>query len=317
MLNLLSTDATVSAVVGIVIGVAIAVVIFGLLLLYAFMPELRKKKGDKAEKPQPAPEAVKETAAADEAVEQAAEEPQEEPREIADQPAEEAEQPTEEVAEEVKEPAEEKAEETEEEEDEKSAPAEEVSRDEGESQEEFEARRAAIAAAPALAASERYDRSYTARLIQSSGVLKEWYSEIKNAALAYKGAKSSIAWKQEKLRCGRKPIAKLIVRGKTLCLYLPIDPSECDERVKIEDVSAKAVNAATPSMLRIKNPYRVRQAKELIALAAEKAELEADPKYKAHDYKADLALKTTDELLAEGLIKITGQTQYSDIVKKS
>ncbi len=296
MLNLLAVDASLAPVLGIVIGLVAAIVIFGLVLLYAFMPQIKNRsKGEPAEEQPQKVEKAEQAAVA--------EEPQEQPKE----------QPVEEVAEEP----EEEPQAVQEEEDAKVVPVEEVTADEGESEEEFAAREAAIAAAPAISSNERYDRSYTARLVQSSSVLKEWYSEIKNAALSYKGAKSSIAWKQEKLRCTKQLIAKLIIRGKTLCVYFPLNPDEVDERIKAEDVSGKAVNAATPTMLRIKNPFRVKQAKELVDAAAKKLGLEPNPKYKPRDFKAELPLRTTEELLNDGLIKIAAQTKYSDIPKKS
>lgn len=291
MLNLLAVDASLAPVLGIVIGLVAAIVIFGLVLLYAFMPQIKNRsKGEPAEEQPQKVEKAEQAAVAEEPEEQPEEQPQ------AVQEEEQAE---------------------EEEEDAKVVPVEEVTADEGESEEEFAAREAAIAAAPAISSNDRYDRSYTARLVQSSSVLKEWYSEIKNAALSYKGAKSSIAWKQEKLRCTKQLIAKLIIRGKTLCVYFPLNPDEVDERIKAEDVSGKAVNAATPIMLRIKNPFRVKQAKELVDAAAKKLGLEPNPKYKPRDFKAELPLRTTEELLNDGLIKIAAQTKYSDIPKKS
>ena len=182
---------------------------------------------------------------------------------------------------------------------------------EEESEEAKAAREAAIAAAPELEVHQSFDRSYKSRLIQSSELRKEWYSEVKNAALAFKTAKASLAWKQETVKVGKDLLCKMMVRGKTLCVYFPLTVAEIDEKIKVEDVSDKAVNAGTPAMLRIKNPLRAKQAGELFAQAAEKLGFEAIEKHRHHDYVADMPLQTTDQLIEEGLIKITEKKGYS------
>ncbi len=160
---------------------------------------------------------------------------------------------------------------------------------------------------------ERYDKSFLARLILADDELKSWYSTLKNAALSYKGARSSIAWKQEKLRCGRKQIGKLLIRGKVLCLYLNLtmdDLKDCPVHYRVEDVSARAINAATPIMYRIKNPLRVRHAVDLIDMVAAKEGLVKSKKFVPVDYAAQLAPKTVAQLMEEGLIKTAPATEY-------
>ena len=175
---------------------------------------------------------------------------------------------------------------------------------EAETEEERAAREAAIADAPELTTKQRFDRSFMSRIIQSSDLLKDWYSEVEGAALAFKSARANVAWKQEKIRCGKDLIAKLAIRGKTLCIYLPLNVSECDERIRVEDVSNKAVNADAPTLLRLKNPLRVRQAQDLLKQVGEKLGLESSGRHRDHDYKTELPLKTTEQLVEEGLIKI-------------
>lgn len=160
---------------------------------------------------------------------------------------------------------------------------------------------------------ERLDRSFVARLILADDDTKQWYSTLKNAALSYKGAKSSMAWKQEKLRCGRKQIGKLLIRGKVLCLYLNLtmdDLKDCKTNYRVEDMSGRAINAATPLMYRIKNPLRVRHAIDLIGMVAEKLDLVKAKKFQPVDYAASLGSKTEEELIEMGLIRKAPQTQY-------
>ncbi len=159
---------------------------------------------------------------------------------------------------------------------------------------------------------QSYNRSMKARLILSDDAVKAWYSDLKNEALSYKGARCSISWKQEKATYKRQPICKFMLRGKVLCVCFALEPDEIkNPSIKVEDISGKKVNAGTPVMLRIKNNRRVKQAKDLIGQAARKVGLEKTQRH-AVDYAAELATRSEDELVAEGLIKITKATRFHE-----
>lgn len=116
----------------------------------------------------------------------------------------------------------------------------------------------------------RYDRSFTARLIQSDNEIKDWYTELKNELLSYKKVHDRMSWKRESYNFGRLPFARLAYRGDTLCLYLPLDPeSLADSKYKVESVADNTSYQDTPCLYRIKNNKRVKYAKELIAATAE------------------------------------------------
>ena len=116
----------------------------------------------------------------------------------------------------------------------------------------------------------RYDKSFTARIIQSDDEVKGWYIELKNDLLSYKKVKDRMSWKRETYRLGRAPFAKLGFRGKTLCIFLPLNVAQFEDgKYKVEDVSDNVAYADTPLMYRIKNDRRVKYAKELIAHVAE------------------------------------------------
>lgn len=112
----------------------------------------------------------------------------------------------------------------------------------------------------------RYDRSFTARIIQSADPVKEWYNTLKNELLSYRKVKDRMSWKCETYRIGRDPIAKFSFRGKVLCVSLALDPAQVDvAQYKIEDVSGNKSFEGTPCMYRIKNDLRAKRACELIA----------------------------------------------------
>lgn len=272
---LLAVDTTASVAAGLAIGLMVAAAVFGIVLLACILPAIKNK--NKAEKPEAAEAEANEEAVAVEGDEAC----------------------TAAVAVQVGEPEAAEAvacavaeEDVEEEEDDV---------EDNESEEEREARLAAISSAPKLESNQRYNRSFAARLIQSSDTVKEWYAMIKDAALSYKGTRSSSAWRQEKIYKGRALFVKLAIRGRTLCVYFPLNVGEV-KNIEVEDVSDKPVHAATPALFRIKKDVHARQALELVAMSAEALGLEAG---KAHiTDKSEYALQTTEQLIEAGLVKL-------------
>lgn len=112
----------------------------------------------------------------------------------------------------------------------------------------------------------RYDRSFTAKLTKSNDVLKGWYSAIKNELLSYPKVKASMSWRYESFTLGRKRVARLAIRGTTLCVYLALSPQDYAEtKYKVEDVSEQASLGELKSLYRIKNERRAKYVKALIA----------------------------------------------------
>ena len=145
----------------------------------------------------------------------------------------------------------------------------------------------------------RYNKSFTAKLIQSSDETKEYYGELKNEALSYNKTKSRVSWSYDSINSGRAPVVKFGIRGKTLCVYFPLNAEELDDKYKVETVEA-AKYEAVPCMYRIKNERRLRYAKELIAKVCEALGLT-----KGDDQHEDyyLSYESTEVLIAKGLIK--------------
>lgn len=312
----------VAVIVGVVVGLVVAVALFGLIYLIAVLPEIKAKKGKKQpEITEIQPENEEETVVQnleEEAMEEAAAENSaqyaEEPEEVAETVEEvagtaveekEEEKEPEPVKEEIKEePAKVEKPVKEEESEEEPEEEEEDDVEDNESEKEKEVRLAAIESAPELEQGQRYNRSYRARLIQSSDTVKGWYSQIKNAALSYKGVKSSVSWRQEKVTKGRVQLIKIALRGKTLSVYFPLEVSKI-KNYDVEDVSDKSVHAATPCLLRVKKEAHVNQAIDLVSQAAAKLVLE-ETAAKKTDYVKEYKLETTEQLIEEGLVKVVG-----------
>lgn len=149
----------------------------------------------------------------------------------------------------------------------------------------------------------RYNRSYTAKLIQSEDKLKSYYSEIKNELLRYK-VKTRTSWRYETFKTGRKLLARLAVRGKTLGLYLALNPAAyADTKYKIDDVSAVAKNAEVPLLYKIKNDRRCKYSKDLIAalMAANGLEAVNEPN---ENYANKYPYEEIEPLIERGLVKL-------------
>ena len=149
----------------------------------------------------------------------------------------------------------------------------------------------------------RYNRSYTAKIIQSGDTLKDYYAEIKNELMRY-GVKARTSWKHETFRLGRKLLVRLAVRGKTLNMYFALDPAAyADTKYKVIDVSAVRKNAEVPLLYKIKNDRRCRYAKDLIKDVMEKNGLTAGENPEV-DYKAQYPYEELEPLIDRKLVKL-------------
>lgn len=145
-------------------------------------------------------------------------------------------------------------------------------------------------------------RSFMAKLSQSTEEKKQFYSDIKNELLSYRAVKSRTAWGQESFKKGHTHLAKMNMRGKTLCLYLALSPADyADSKYFFTDLSERAQYEAVPMLMKIKSGRGVKHAKELIATVAEQNELVKKPTYEPVDYAP--THQTTEALIEQGLIK--------------
>lgn len=148
----------------------------------------------------------------------------------------------------------------------------------------------------------RYNRSFRARLIQSDDEIKDWYGTLKNAILSYNRVSTRISWKYESFSYRRNAVAKIFIKGKTLYLYLNLNPADyADTKYKLDDVSKVAQFADTPALYKLKSEKRIRYALDLIDdVCAKKlgsTKLEREPVDYYEPYNSDVAL------IKKGLVK--------------
>ena len=146
----------------------------------------------------------------------------------------------------------------------------------------------------------RFIKSFTAKLIQSPEETKKYYEELKNFVLSYKKTTSRVSWNYDSINSGRNPVLKFAIRGKTLCVYLPLDADKLEDKYKVEIVESKKYEDV-PCLYRIKNDRRLGYVKELIAMVCERLGLVQGEEQ--HESYANLPYEENKPLIARGLIK--------------
>lgn len=111
-----------------------------------------------------------------------------------------------------------------------------------------------------------YNKSMKAKVSMGTPECRQFYQELKSYLLSY-GLKSRISWSYDSIYLGRKPFAKLSIRGKTLSMNIALDPTgyeggmyeDCTELKKYVDV---------PLRIKIKSNRSLKLAKQAVDLLA-------------------------------------------------
>ena len=159
----------------------------------------------------------------------------------------------------------------------------------------------------------RYIKSFTAKLSQSSDLVKEQYNELKNKVLSYKGVTSRVSWHYDSINVSKEAIVKFAIRGKTLCVYFSPKIENPGEGFKLEESKGRRYEKV-PYLFRIKSDKKFEQVKELIVILMKRFKL-VQVKLLEDDYK--IPFETTEVLLQKGLIKeLAKHLEVKEEVKK-
>lgn len=163
---------------------------------------------------------------------------------------------------------------------------------------------------PAL--TTRYKRSFKAKIIESDEEVKGYYFDLKNTFLSYSRIVSQMSWSNDRYTFAGDTVAKVGVRGKTLCVYLALNPDEFPSSVYHQKFAGDTkMYEKTPMMVKVKSGVALKRAIRLIEMLMENlgaVKEERDPV----DYSAEFAFRTEQQLLADGLIK-TAIVEKSDL----
>ena len=147
----------------------------------------------------------------------------------------------------------------------------------------------------------RFVKSFTAKLIQASDETKKYYEELKNYVLSYKKTSSRISWQYDSINSGRNKVLKFSIRGKTLCVYYPLNADDYVEtKFKVEKAESKKFEEL-PCLYRIKNDRRCEYAKDLIDTVM--ANLGLEKGEEQHEVYSNLPYEPNKPLIKRGLIK--------------
>ncbi|MGN0823194.1 MAG: hypothetical protein ACI4NG_05420 [Candidatus Gallimonas sp.] len=150
----------------------------------------------------------------------------------------------------------------------------------------------------------RYKRSFIAKVIQSEDDVKHYYSEMKNALMSYDRMRSQVAWSNDRFTVGRETLAKIGIRGKTLCLYLALNPDAFPITVYHQKFAGDTkMYEKTPMMVKIKSHVGLKRAIRLIDTLMEREQGVKTENYESVDYTKMYEYKSDEALLEEGLIK--------------
>lgn len=152
----------------------------------------------------------------------------------------------------------------------------------------------------------RIDRSFTAKLKQSDDEVKDRYGMIKNALLSYKKIKSTVSWNADRFNYGRATIAKMNIRGKTLCVYFALDPKDPAFKQTIynqKDMSEQKAYAQTPFMMKIKSDLAAKRAVRLVETLAEQKGVAKKKDFEEVDYKKTYRYAGDRQLELTGLLR--------------
>ncbi len=160
----------------------------------------------------------------------------------------------------------------------------------------------------------RLKKSFVAKMKQSEDATKGYYSELKNALSEYKKINSNVSWHGDRFNYGRDTVARINIVGKTLGLYLALDPEDPEFKTTVyhqKNVGNQKAYENTPFMVKIKSEAAVKKAVRLIAALAEKLGAEKQKDFAPIDYVAEFAFATTQELLDDGQIKVTKEKKVA------
>ena len=153
-----------------------------------------------------------------------------------------------------------------------------------------------------------YRYSFEARLSLGDETMRARYTALAGALTAYAGVRRRATWHYDAFYHGRGTCARIGVRGRTVSLYLALEPGDYPQsKYHFSDVSGVSLYHGTPMQLRVRSDRALRLACELIRVMLEGrgAQPLAPGRRGAEPLAA--APATREELLAAGLIRLDGE----------
>jgi hypothetical protein len=138
-------------------------------------------------------------------------------------------------------------------------------------------------------------------MLKADKELQSNYNELKAECLSY-GLKSRLSNSGDTFRLHTKTYVKITIAGKGLKLYFALNPKDyASGPIPLHDASGKNIYKEIPGVFKVKSPLSLKRAKQLLADAVEKDNLEQG-KIEPHnwaielkDYKPQLGCKDDED----------------------
>ncbi len=155
-----------------------------------------------------------------------------------------------------------------------------------------------------------YNYSFEAKLRMATSGLRHMYHVLSEYLKSFK-LNYRRSWKGERYYLKGKTYARLMFRGKTLCICIAIDPKSLDgSKYRCEDVSGVKKYAAVPCMIRLRNGRSFKNSLELIQMMLESAEI--PQAYTPEDTFIAAQPESREALIELGLIKVLATDDHGD-----
>ncbi len=116
-------------------------------------------------------------------------------------------------------------------------------------------------------------KPFETKLAEANDLVKQYYYQLKDVLLSYKKVKSKISIKYDSIYIGRQQLAKFVIRGKSLYVYLALDPKTLiNTKYNVSEATQKTY-IATPCKYKVNGERKFAWAKELIIELAKVHEL--------------------------------------------
>ena len=123
-------------------------------------------------------------------------------------------------------------------------------------------------------------RPFAEKLLSLPLETREYFDKIDNEMRSYKRIYARISDPCVSYRLGRRLVAKLTVRGRTLTLYLALDVNEFKQTVFFQkDSSEIKAYAEVPFTVKVRSDRGLKNALKLVDALASKEGLEKNPRY--------------------------------------
>ncbi len=127
---------------------------------------------------------------------------------------------------------------------------------------------------------QRSKISFAQKLISLEDFKQEYFNALHNELLSYKKVNSRISFRGISYRFGRKLLAKITVRGKTLKLHLALNVNEFDAKVYFQqDLSGVKAYQEVPFTVKVKSNRAKNNAIKLVEALSKNFELIKNDKY--------------------------------------